>query len=612
MGQRKQIEDRERLAMLLQAVGAHPWARTELLRSHSGLHQGEFEAAIRLARRYRLVTRAVIRGLGQTPARYGLTPAGAERAGLVHSAPWQQRTLLAALKLDYARALLNAWFAAPGVVWALSPYLVPAQSLRPQHPPSHTRPDFAARAYRSLRLDGLACVRPGPRAYRNVALLFDPGNLKSEWLFQTFRSVHAWRRRPEFHAAEHTYFPTFVVITLDQQRLTEVVQAWQAALHSGEWGGPLRLTTLEALGRNQWWNERRAPTSLWAEAVDSSRPSRRPAAPHVGWWGEPALDEVSANQPPSAQVAACRSQAQPTGVPRDEWKRLLTVHSSLSINARSLLDRIGQYPLIAADDLAIVMACTPSNVRAGLQELKADALVERVSPDNGHILTWLGLCLLAAQIGLPPVEYARLRSWPVRRTATGAEYAVGWLDRVRAHTTLILDFLVGLCCYGPPQLSLVRWDHVQCLFDLPERTAPAPEAVPDGLRAVVPDAAGVVSIQQSSEGCREQAFWLEVDRSSVHGQKLRDKLARYYQCGGRWDGLAGNLPRLLILVERGGEGRLRSLQRRLSEMNAQYRSTLDVRLSRADLLADQQGRLNPVKPAWRTVASSEFVSAFEA
>ena len=87
MGQRKQIEDRERLAMLLQAVGAHPWARTELLRSHSGLHQGEYEAAVRLARRYRLVTRAVIRGLGQTPARYGLTPAGAERAGLAHSAP---------------------------------------------------------------------------------------------------------------------------------------------------------------------------------------------------------------------------------------------------------------------------------------------------------------------------------------------------------------------------------------------------------------------------------------------------------------------------------------------------------------------------------------------
>lgn len=611
MGKRKQIEDRERLAMLLQAIGAHPWARTELLRSHSGLHQSEYEAAIRLARRYRLVTRAVIRGLGQTPARYGLTPAGAERVGLVHSAPWQQRTLLAALKLDYARALLNDWFAAPGVVWALSPYLVPAQSLRPHHPPSHTRPDFAARAYRSLRLDGLACVRLGPRAYRNVALLLDPGHLKPQWLYQVFRSAHAWRRRPEFYAAEYTYFPTFVVITLDQQRLTEAAQAWQATLHGGEWGGPLRLTTVEALGRGQWWNERRAPTALWAGAVDSPRPSRRPAAPDVGWWGAQAPDEVAANQPDSNQPAR-RHPGQAMGVNRTEMKHLLATHQAVSINARGLLDRVGQYPLIAADDLAVVMACTSNHVRAGLQELRASGLVERMPPDNGHVLTWLGLCLLAAQVGLAPVEYARLRGWPVRQTTAGTEYATGWLDRVRAHTALILDFLVGLCRHGPPRLALVRWDHVQCLFDLPERTRPAPDAAFDGLQAVVPDATGVVSTRSSSGDSQEQAFWLEVDRNSVHGQQLRDKLARYYQRGGQWDGLAGNLPRLLILVERGGEGRLRSLQRRLCDMNAQFRSALDVRLARADLLADEHGRLNPVKPAWRTVTSSEFVSAFGA
>jgi hypothetical protein len=455
-------------------------------------------------------------------------------------------------------------------------------------------------------------VRLGPRAYRNVALVLDPGHLKPEWLYQVFRSAHAWGRRPEFHAAEHTYFPTFVVITLDQQRLTEAAQAWQAALHGGEWGGPLRLTTLEALRRGQWWNERCAPTSLWGGAVDSTRPSRRPAAPYLGWWGAPAPDEVAANQPDGAQAVTWRRPGQPLGVNRTELKRLLAIHQALSINARSLLDRVGQYPLIAADDLAVVMACTSSNVRAGLQELKASGLLERVLPDNGHVLTWLGLCLLAAQIGLPPVEYARLRGWPVRQTAAGAEYAVGWLDRVRAHTALILDFLVGLCRHGPPRLTLVRWDHVQCLFDLPERTAPAPDAALEGLRAVVPDATGVVSLRQASGDGQEQSFWLEVDRNTVHGQALRDKLARYYQRGGHWDGLAGNLPRLLILVERGGEGRLRSLQRRLLEMNAQYRSALDVRLARADLLADEHGRLNPVKPAWRTVTSSEFVSAFEA
>ena len=28
---------------------------------------------------------------------------------------------------------------------------------------------------------------------------------------------------------------------------------------------------------------------------------------------------------------------------------------------------------------------------------------------------------------------------------------LGWLDRMRAHTALILDFLVGLCRHGPPR-----------------------------------------------------------------------------------------------------------------------------------------------------------------
>src|SRR5258708_4188847 len=227
MGQRKQIEDRERLQMLLRAVSAHPWARAELIHSQSGLRQGEFEAAIRMARRYRLATMVEIHGLGQAPARYGVTPAGANRAHADYSVPWQQKALLAALKLDYARALLNDWFGAPGVVWALSPFLLRAKALRPVLPPSERRRDFAKLPLRSLRLDGLACVRLAASEYLNVALLTDPGNLKPEWLYHTFRSVHAWRRRAEFRRQGNTYFPVFVLITTDEQRLTQVAQIWR-------------------------------------------------------------------------------------------------------------------------------------------------------------------------------------------------------------------------------------------------------------------------------------------------------------------------------------------------------------------------------------------------
>ncbi|MCC6190629.1 MAG: replication-relaxation family protein [Anaerolineales bacterium] len=580
-----------------------------MLRSESGLRQGEFEAAVRLAIRYRLVAPAMVRGLGRAPARYGLTPGGADREGMAYSEPGQQRTLLAALKLDYARALLNQWHGAPGIVWALSPYDLPAQALRSERQLSPGRRDFVGQAYRSLHLDALVCLRLTPGNYRNVAVLVDPGNLDLDWFFQQFRSAHAWRRRPEFGRDDSTYFPVVVMLTSDQQRLTQIVQQWRETVHSGDWPGPLRITTFDDLGRDCWWNERCQTTVLWGEVVPCARPSRRPGAPDAGWWAHAAPDEVAAKKPvPISKPSTASHSARLT---RRELRRLVDIHQAISLKSRELLDRIGQYPLITMEDLAVVMAFSERHVRDGIEELMVHHLIEVAPSGSGYVLTWLGLCLLAAQVRLPPVEYARLRGWPLRRTATGPEYAVGWFDTVRAHTSLVLDFLVGLCRHGPPRLSLRRWDHVQCLFELPERDMPGQALRRKQLRAVVPDATGVVSVAANSGSRCELAFWLEVDRDTAHGQALADKLARYYRLGGTWDGLAGNLPRLLILVERGGEGRLQALRRRLRGLNEQYQTQLDVRLARADLLGDEHGRLDPVKPAWRTVYMSEFVGAFE-
>ncbi|MEP7358957.1 MAG: hypothetical protein ABI847_17035, partial [Anaerolineales bacterium] len=506
-----------------------------------------------------------------------------------------QRTLLAAIKLDYARDLLNKWFDNPGIVWAISPYVVPAKALRPEYLHKNGHQVHAGLAYRALHLDGLACVKLVPGDYRNVAVLVDPGNLRPEWLYQQFRSVHAWRRRPEFLREDHTYFPVLVVITTDRQRLTQITQQWRETIHDGDWLGAMRLTTVDDLREKRWWNERSQVTDLWGGIVPCARPSRRPAASYIGWWGEAARDEITANQ----QVEAGKRLPAPqdAGLTKEGLRRLLDIHAAISLKSRELLDRIGQCPLVTADDLAVIMSYSDRHVRACLHELKSFNLVEVEAGGKGHVLTWLGLCLLAAQTGLPPVEYARLRGWPLRRTPTGLEYAVGWFDTVRTHTNLVLDFLVGLCRYGQPRLSLLRWDHVQCLFELPERTSPGQGLRQKTLKAVVPDATGVVKVTHNNGSRYELAFWLEVDRASWHGQALDDKLARYYRLGGNWDGLAGNLPRLLILVERGGEGRLQSLRRRLHTLNEQYQTQLDVRLVRADLLADEHGRLNPMKRA---------------
>ena len=609
MGRRKLIDDRERLTMLLQAICAHPWARTDLLQSQSGLRQGEFEETVWLASRYRLITPATIRGLGHTPARYGPTRAGSERVGMLHSEQQLHKTRLAALKLDYARSLLNKWFAQPGTVWAMSPFVLPARALRPGGVHKTGSHGYAGQPYRALHIEGLACVRFTATDYRNVAVIVDSGNLRPEWLRQQLRSVHAWRRRPEFLREGNTYFPVLAVVTTDHHRLMQITQHWRETGHDGDWLGPLRLTTVDGLRDDLWWNESGRLTTMWGGIVPCAKPSRRPVASFMGWWGEAAQSEIEANQP--AESLKHTPTPRGVGFTKDELLRLLDIHSTISLKSRELLDRIGQYPLATEDDLAAIMGYSDRHVRASLAELRSLNLSKVEDEGKGNVLTWLGLCLLAAQVGFPPVEYARLRGWPLRRTVTGLDYAIGWFDTVRTHTRLVIDFLVGICRYGPPRLSLLRWDHVQCLFELPERTPPGQDARQKTLKTVVPDATGVVKVTDSAERCSELAFWLEVDRDSAHGQELADKLARYYQLGGTWDGLRGNLPRLLILVERGGEGRLQSLRRRLQAFNEQYRTQLDVRLARADLLADEHGRLNPLKRAWRTVQASEFVSPFE-
>ena len=109
------------------------------------------------------------------------------------------------------------------------------------------------------------------------------------------------------------------------------------------------------------------------------------------------------------------------------------------------------------------------------------------------------------------------------------------------------------------------------------------------------------------------------------GTQQRKQRERYVEAGGFLQGYspetvirlgyysgAAVVVSLLIMVERGGEGRLQTLRRRLRALNDRFRTQLDVRLSRADLLTDEHDRLNPTKPAWRTVNASQFVDAFEA
>ena len=53
--------------------------------------------------------------------------------------------------------------------------------------------------------------------------------------------------------------------------------------------------------------------------------------------------------------------------------------------------------------------------------------------------------------------------------------------------------------------------------------------------------------------------------------------------------MSGRAERILIVVKRNDEGRLRSLQRRLLELDRHYGTRLDALLTRLDLLEDKRG-----------------------
>ncbi|MCC7360314.1 MAG: hypothetical protein IT317_12595, partial [Anaerolineales bacterium] len=127
---------------------------------------------------------------------------------------------------------------------------------------------------------------------------------------------------------------------------------------------------------------------------------------------------------------------------------------------------------------------------------------------------------------------------------------------------------------------------------------------------IVPDATGLVRVFGAGPNhYADTAFWLEVDRGTERGRALLDKLARYYRHAHRSWPYDRNMLRLLIVVEHNDEPRLAYLRRRLQQLNQHYRMTLDVRLTRADLLA-ARGGLDPTRPKWRTLDDDSFVPAF--
>lgn len=623
MGRHKKLETDIRQAMLLKAVGDHPWADHRWIQAYSGLSEWEMLVTQSMAKEQGLIEDVLIPSARRAPCRLGLTPAGAAKIGRRVTRGFLSEVLLCALKLDPARSLLTEWVGKCVVIWSLSPYTLPAKHvITPRPPTENSEQEYKGdQIYRSLRLDGLACLKFGRDEYLNVALLADPGDIKLDWFYHQFRSIYAWGRRREFEGRPRA-FPVWVVVAANEARLGQLIQLWEATAAWGALPHTLRLTTYRALklpaNERVWWNELGRRTSLWGGAVPSELPSVKPSSAENGWWGryvptEAAVSVVPKPFVPKSKVTGLIRWAKRSRQPQAQ---LVRDHLRVTAQQRKLLKRIGRYPLITVSELAIVVGMRLTHVSAGLhiskeQGLKAWGLVEHPAPgESGYVLTWAGVKLLAAQAGFAPEEYAELVRWSVQYKDKKPRYsAQAWLTN-REHTQLVLDFLVGLRRQGPAAgLNLRLWDHVQCVFAFPPQTASS-EAT-DLLAFIIPDASGVVRAgRHLGAPYSDTYFWLEIDRGSINGRALMKKLARYYEVGGPREGLNGRPVRVLIVVERDDEARLQALRRRLITLNTHYRTQLDVRLTRVDLLEKKRGRLDPTRKVWRTLTSSEFVSAF--
>jgi len=114
--------------------------------------------------------------------------------------------------------------------------------------------------------------------------------------------------------------------------------------------------------------------------------------------------------------------------------------------------------------------------------------------------------------------------------------------------------------------------------------------------------------------CQQAAMrtlWLEVDRDTMQGQRLRAKLMRYYALQQAWLSRSQRPPVIVFLVD-GGESRLQELRRKVRELDARFGMRLPVWFARTDQLrVGRSSALHPLRRVWRTAHASDLMCPFE-
>ncbi len=616
------VDPEQGMLLYLGAVADLPWATPPVIEAYSGLFDWEIERLYRptAIRQGRIERADIPSARGRAMPRFGPTPEAIHLLGRAWEPECLRAAFLQALTLDAGHQLVAEWVdQAIRVVWALSPFILPVEAVRPLRWRAMSKAVDPEHRYRSVSFGVLAALqtRRDPERYAHVAILLDPGDIHLTWFGHPFRSLYAWRRRREFRSSLSAY-PLVVLIAANDARRVQLAKIWRASALPSVSVLRLRLTTYAELARDkaaarQWWDESGQRVSWSSGLNETDRPGIRPVAHAAGWWGfeTRSMDELRprrivrqfAVRAPEHPVIAHAQRTAKSG--RDPLiSKLVRWQKKLKTQWRWILRCVGNYPLLGVTDLALVMGITKAKASKGLSELRREGLVECCPDHDGHVLTWEGIALVAAQNGFPPDRYAELRRWPVTCDPDGrARYSVESLLAHPDHTELVLRFLVGLRRFGPQHgVLLTTWDHVLCMETFPDARRER------GVHRAIPDAIGGV---QAANG-EVVSFWLEIDRGTVRGRALTQKLARYYAVGGLQRDIRARPRRILIVVARGDEARLLKLQRRMRGLDERYQVRLEVRLTRVDLLDVGRGWMDPLRQVWRTAYASDFISPFEA
>ena len=312
---------------------------------------------------------------------------------------------------------------------------------------------------------------------------------------------------------------------------------------------------------------------------------------------------------------------------------ILRGHLTLTPVARQALKLIARYPLLAARDLAALLGVPRNKLVAPLRALQT---LELIGDNDGLLVLPSGLGLLAGWLRVPARALARYSPWRLRRIGGGYTESVQGLLRLRDHNRRVAQFAAGLREQGvslqwwdnpldgegPTHLGPTRHGHVipDAIGALRVGTAahePAHGPAQSRTRAPghPPDVTGPKGNARPRVATRPQitmlTLWLEVDRDTMQGQRLRAKLMRYYALQQAWLSRSQRPPVIVFLVD-GGESRLQELRRKVRELDARFGMRLPVWFARTDQLrVGRSSALHPLRRVWRTAHASDLMCPFE-